>query len=164
MNRLVPLCLLGAALLAACGSQRETATTSASQPTVAPHAPPAPDVATPRHHPAVQVTVVDGDTNALVRGARVTIGKRSAGSNRRGVAHVPLAYRSSLLAPQVVKPGYTARSVRLSFRTHPNETIRIYRRALQWAMYGANPARSQDQPDLDVRPPFRVVWSRGSAR
>ena len=28
-------------------------------------------------------------------------------------------------------------------------------------MYGANPSRSQAQPDLAVRPPFRVVWSRG---
>ena len=160
MRRLVPLCLLGAALLAACGSQREARTTSASQPTVVRPAAPAPDVAAPRHNPAVQVTVVDGDTNALVRGARVTIGKRSAGSDGRGVARVPLSHRSSLVT-QVAKPGYTARSVRLSFRTHPKSTIRIYRRALQWTMYGANPARSQDQPGLDVRPPFRVVWSRG---
>jgi outer membrane protein assembly factor BamB len=108
----------------------------------------------------VQVTVVDGDTNALVRGARVTIGSRSAGSDRRGVARVPLVHRSSLVT-QVAKPGYTVRSVRLSFRTHPKSTIRIYRRSLQWTMYGANPARSQDQPGLDVRPPFHVVWSRG---
>ncbi len=160
MRRLVPLCLLGAALLAACGSQREAGTTSASQPTVVRPAAPAPDLAAPRHTPAVQVTVVDGDTNALVRGARVTIGSRSAGSDRRGVARVPLVHRSSLVT-QVAKPGYTVRSVRLSFRTHPKSTIRIYRRSLQWTMYGANPARSQDQPGLDVRPPFHVVWSRG---
>ena len=108
----------------------------------------------------MQVTVVDGDTNARVRGARVTIGDRSARSDRHGVARVPLPHRSALVT-QAAKPGYAARSVRLSFRTHPKSTIRIYRRSLQWTMYGANPARSQAQPQLAVRPPFRVVWSRG---
>ncbi len=106
------------------------------------------------------MTVVDGDTNSRVRGARVTIGTHSARSNGHGVAFVPLPRRSSLVT-QAVKPGYAAHAVRLSFRTHPKSTIRIYRRSLQWAMYGANPSRSQAQPDLAVRPPFRVVWSRG---
>ena len=59
------------------------------------------------------------------------------------------------------KPGYGERAVRLSFRTHPKSTIRIYRRSLQWAMYGADPQRTQAHDDISVRPPFRVVWSRG---
>ena len=28
-------------------------------------------------------------------------------------------------------------------------------------MYGAGPTRTQSQPAIAVRPPFRVVWSRG---
>jgi outer membrane protein assembly factor BamB len=156
--RLCPL-LLGAALLVACGSQREAVTTIASQPTVVRHVAPRPDVAPVQRH-AVQVTVVDGDTNTRVRGARVTIGGHSARSDRHGVARVPLHHRGALLT-RAGKAGYAARLVRLSFRTHPKATIRIYRRSLQWAMYGANPARSQAQPQLTVRPPFRVVWSRG---
>ena len=156
--RRVPL-LLGAALLVACGSQREAGTTAASHPPAVRHRQAAPDVAPP-YMPAVQVTVVDGDTNARVRGARVTIGKRSARSDRHGVALVPLPRRRSLVTV-ATKHGYDVKAARLSFRTHPKSTIRIYRRSLQWAMYGANPARSQAQPDITIRPPFRVVWSRG---
>ena len=158
MKRLAPL-LAGAALLVACGTQREAGTTVASQPTAVRHVAPAPDVAPP-YTPAVQVTVVDGDTNGRVRGARVTIGGHSSRSDRHGVALVPLAHRASLVT-LAAKAGYGARSVRLSFRTHPKSTIRIYQRSLQWAMYGATPTRSQAQPKLDIRPPFRVVWSRG---
>ncbi len=39
--------------------------------------------------------------------------------------------------------------------------MRLYRDALQWTMYGANNRRTQAPPDIKVRPPFRVVWSRG---
>jgi outer membrane protein assembly factor BamB len=114
----------------------------------------------PRRLVDVQVTVVDGDTNARVRGAHVRIGQRNARSNRRGVAHVPLARRASLVTV-AAKPGYGERALRLSFRTHPKSTIRIYRRSLQWGMYGASAARTQAQAGISVRPPFRVVWSRG---
>ena len=158
MKRLSPLLLLGAVLLAGCGSQHDAVTTASAPPEAA-AAPSGADL--PHRRLAdVQVTVVDGDTNARVRGARVTIGTRSARSDRHGVARVPLQRRSSLVT-SAVKPGYGERSVRLSYRTHPKSTIRIYRRSLQWTMYGAGPARSQAQPALDVRPPFRIVWSRG---
>ena len=106
------------------------------------------------------MTVVDGDTNRRIPRARVTIGRRTAVSDRRGVAHVPILRRAALVTV-AAKPGYAMRSVRLSFRTHPKSTIRIYRSALQWAMYGVDPQRSQQQDALHVRPPFRVVWSRG---
>ncbi len=159
MRRLVPL-LAGAALLVACGSQREAGTTVASRPPTVRHVtPPVPDLAPPRA-PAVQVTVVDGDTNARVPGARVTIGRHSARTDARGVARVPLPHRSALVT-RAAKSGYAEHAARLPFRTHPKSTIRIYQRSLQWAMYGADPARSQAQPALSVRPPFRVVWSRG---
>ena len=142
-----------AALLAAgCGAQREAAT-------IAPRS--VLDVGSHVARPvAVQVTVVDGDTNRRVSGARVRIGARTARSNRQGVARVPLAHRAPLVT-SAAKLGYGKRAVRLSFRTHPKSTIRIYRSTAQWTMYGAGPSRTQSQPVLRVRPPFRVVWSRG---
>jgi outer membrane protein assembly factor BamB len=108
----------------------------------------------------VQVTVVDGDTNRRVRGARVTIGRRSARSDRHGVARIPLLRRAALVTTAVT-PGYGRRAVRLPFRTHPKSTIHLYQRSLQWTMYGADAARTQAQAAIHVRPPFRVVWSRG---
>jgi outer membrane protein assembly factor BamB len=165
------LLLLGAALLlAGCGSRREavTTTTTAAKPPPVSHrpvarrpkvVPPAPDIA-PRPRPAVLVTVVDGDTAKRVRGARVTIGRRSARTDSRGVARVKLAHRAALVTT-AAKRGYGTRSVRLAFRTHPKSTIRIYQRRLQWTMYGAGPARTQAPAGLKVRPPFRLVWSRG---
>jgi outer membrane protein assembly factor BamB len=149
------LFLLAAAVLAAgCGTQRDAAPV-VPRPTVAP-----PLVAGAPHDVAVQVTVVDGDTNRRVSGAHVRVGGRSARSDRHGVARVPLAHRGQLIT-SAAKPGYGERAVRLPFRTHPMSTIRIYRRTAQWTMYGAVPGRTQSQPVLRVRPPFRVVWSRG---
>ena len=159
MRRLA-LLLLGAAFLAGCGSQHEARTTEgAPQPHANRPLAPVPDVR-PRPRPAVQVTVVDGDTLKRVRGVRVTIGRRAARSDAHGVARVRLVHRAALVT-SAAKTGYGTRSVRLSFRTHPKSTIRIYQRALQWTMYGAGPNRTQSQPDMKVRPPFRVVWSRG---
>ena len=149
------LLVLAAALLAAgCGARHE-ATPTVAQPTIA-----SPPVAAVPHDVAVQVTVVDGDTNRRVRGAHVRVGGRVARSDRQGIAHVPLAHRAPLIT-SAAKPGYSERAVRLSFRTHPKSTIRIYRSTSQWTMYGAVPGRTQAQPVLRVRPPFRVVWSRG---
>jgi outer membrane protein assembly factor BamB len=161
VRRLV-LLLVGAALLGGCGSRHEAApitTTTVSKPAPTVRRPPVHQTA-PRRRTAVQVTVVDGDTNRRIRGARVTIGERSARSDRHGVAHVKLLRRSALLTT-AEKPGYGERAVRLAFRTHPKSTVRIYRRSLQWAMYGADPQRTQSHDDISVRPPFRVVWSRG---
>jgi outer membrane protein assembly factor BamB len=155
--RRLALLLAGAAFLAGCGARHEAATTVVAPARTVPQRAPAP--AAPLLS-AVQVTVVDGDTNRRVRGARVTIGRRSARSNRLGVARIPLAHRSALVA-HAAKLGYAVRSVRLSFRTHPKSTIRVYRRSLQWTMYGAGPGRTQAQASIHVRPPFRVVWSRG---
>ena len=39
--------------------------------------------------------------------------------------------------------------------------MRLFRDALQWTMYGANDRRTQAPPDIKLRPPFKVVWSRG---
>jgi outer membrane protein assembly factor BamB len=159
--RRLALLLAGAALLAGCGARHEAVTTAPAPTTTTTLRRPAPepDVAERRAH-RVQVTVLDGDTNHRVRGARVTVGGRSARSDHRGVASIPLARRAALVT-EAAKVGYATRAVRLSFAKRPKSTIRIYRRALQWTMYGADPRRTQQQASLRVRPPFRVVWSRG---
>jgi outer membrane protein assembly factor BamB len=147
--------LAAGALLAGCsaGARRALAPPRSVAPA------PAPRVQA-RRPAAVQVTVVDGDTNARVAGALVTVGGRSARTNRHGVALVPLAHHVALVTV-ARKAAYGTRAVRLPFRTHPQATLRIYQRSLQWAMYGAGPQRTQAQPTIHVRPPFRVVWSRG---
>jgi outer membrane protein assembly factor BamB len=153
VRRLV-LLLAGVVVLAGCDWNQASAPTSG-------HDRDAPARrAQPHRLHRVQVTVVDGDTNRRVPRARVTIGRRTAVSDREGVALVPLARRAALVTT-ASKRGYETRSVRLQYRTHPKSTIRLYRRALQWTMYGAGPERSQAHPALRVRPPFRVVWSRG---
>ena len=53
------------------------------------------------------------------------------------------------------------RVVRMPFKQRRQVTIRLYRNALQWPMYGANDRRTQAHTDIKLRPPFKVVWSRG---
>ena len=138
--------LAGAVLVGGCSSWQDAA-------------PPRRAAAPPRLS-RVEVTVVDGDTNRRVADARVTIGSRSARTNPHGIARVPLARRAALVTT-AAKQGYGARSVRLSFRKRPQSTIRIYRSALQWPVYGATAQRDQTHAAIKVRPPFRLVWSRG---
>ena len=144
------LLLVGAAGLTGCGAQ-VTAVVTVTRTVAAPRVrvDRTPDVRLAR----VQVTVVDGDTNRRVRGVRVTIGKRAARSDTRGVARVPLLRRGAYVTV-AAKAGYSTRAVRLAFRTHPKSTIRIYKRSLQWTEYKAHPS-------LAIRPPFKVIWSRG---
>ena len=49
----------------------------------------------------------------------------------------------------------------MPFKRKREVTVRLYRDALQWTMYGANNRRTQAHADIKVRPPFKVVWSRG---
>lgn len=158
MRRLV-LLTIAALLVVGCGSQdkRAASTTTIS---ARPKAKPRPAKEVERALAAVQVTVIDGDTNLRVTGARVQIGPHAARSNGRGVALLELGRRAPLVTV-ASKPGYGERAVRLSFDTHPKSTIRVYRASDQWTMYGAVPSRTQAQPSITVRPPFRVVWSRG---
>ncbi|HEU5361792.1 MAG TPA: PQQ-binding-like beta-propeller repeat protein [Gaiellaceae bacterium] len=153
MRRLA-LLLAGVAVLAGCDWNRASAPTNERERDA-----PVEHAAAARLH-RVQVTVLDGDTGRRLPRARVTIGRRVAVSDRHGVARVPLAHRAALVTT-ASKRGYATRSVRLQYRTHPKSTIRLYRPALQWTMYGANAERSQAHAALRVRPPFRVVWSRG---
>ncbi|HZT15378.1 MAG TPA: PQQ-binding-like beta-propeller repeat protein [Gaiellaceae bacterium] len=155
MKRVVLLAAAGA-LLAGCGGVERHGAPRLPPAKPGPDVRPAPRVAST----AIQVTVLDGDTNARVVGAVVAVGGRTSRTNARGVALLRLRRRAALVTV-ARKRGYDTRVVRLAFRTHPRSTLRIYRRALQWTMYGAGPTRTQAQTSIRVRPPFRVVWSRG---
>jgi outer membrane protein assembly factor BamB len=111
------------------------------------------------HSKNVLVTVVDGDTDRRVRGARVSIGRRVATTDTRGVARVPL-YQRAAVAVTVEKRGYLARTVRLWFRQRPQSSLRVYQRRLQWPAYGVTPTRTQAQSEIRLRPPFKLAWSR----
>ena len=158
------LALLG--LAAACGGNSEEAAPPA---TTAPYTGAADAPAAKPFPPAVRsapkqtkvlVTVVDGDTHRRVTGARVVIGKRGDYANTRGLASVKIKRRTALPV-RVSKPGYAEKVIRLPFKRKRQVTVRLYRDALQWTMYGANNRRTQAPPGIKVRPPFRVVWSRG---
>ncbi len=108
----------------------------------------------------VLVTIVDGDTHGRVQGARVVIGRRAGYADVTGLAAVKIKRRGALPV-RVSKPGYAMRIVRMPFKQHREVTIRLYRDSLQWPMYGANSRRTQAHGDIKLRPPFKVVWSRG---
>jgi outer membrane protein assembly factor BamB len=152
----------GALVLAGCGGERQHASTVVVTRTVSASDPqPAslPASVRPRRE-AILVAVVDGDSSTRVAGARVTVGGRSARTDRHGVARLHVARRGAYVTT-AAKRGYGTRSVRLPFRTHPLSALRIYRTALQWPLYGATHARTHVQSSMRVRPPFRVVWTRG---
>jgi outer membrane protein assembly factor BamB len=121
-------------------------------------------VAVRHHHPRyahrVEITVLDGDTGRALAGARVTVGRRSALTNREGVAFVPSASNATLRARAVAR-GYPAAAATVSFRRFPAYAFHLYRPSLQWPMYGADDARTQAQLQIHARPPFRLLWSRG---
>jgi outer membrane protein assembly factor BamB len=108
----------------------------------------------------VVVTVVDGDTGRRVRGALVRSGRLADRANRKGNAELRLRRRVSLLV-SVRARGYADRTLRLPFQRRSRLVVRVYQPGLQWPMYGATPLRTQSHPSIGVRPPFRVVWSRG---
>ena len=41
------------------------------------------------------------------------------------------------------------------------QTVDVYQPDLQWPLYGATEARTQAPTGIRLRPPFRLVWSRG---
>jgi outer membrane protein assembly factor BamB len=145
-----------AGLAAGCGTADEQA---------AP-AKPGPDgpavVQTPRKstRALLVITVVNGDTNRRVRNAVVRIGRKRDGTNRRGEAEIRVPRRRSLNVT-VNARGYAEKTLRMPFQRRRKVTVRIYRKALQWPMFGVDPGRTQAQTEIAMRPPFRIVWSRG---
>ena len=108
----------------------------------------------------VYVVAVDGDTGRRVRTAVARVGRERDRANGRGLSTLRVR-RLAALPVRVTAPGYLARTVRVPFHRRRQNTVRIYRRSLQWPMYGVTPGRTQAHPRIRLRPPFRVVWSRG---
>jgi outer membrane protein assembly factor BamB len=108
----------------------------------------------------VLVTVVDGDTHRRLEGARIVIGRLADYANPRGLAAVRIKQRTALEV-KISKPGYATRTLRLPFKQRRQVTVRLYRDALQWTMFGANAQRTGTHTGISIKPPFKVVWSRG---
>jgi outer membrane protein assembly factor BamB len=156
LRGLLPIWAAAACLIAAgCGAQRS----QAPAPAAAPAPPVEPVKAAPRRSRVV-VTVVDGDTGRRVRGALVRAGRLADRTNRKGNAVFQLRRRAPLVV-SVSARGYAERALRLPFQRRRRLVVRLYQPGLQWPMYGATAARTQSHPAIGVRPPFRVVWSRG---
>ena len=147
----IALCV-AAAFLAGCGGKQEAA--PPPQPVVHPAPPP------PAKRLRVVVTVLDGDTGACVRGALVRIGRLADRANPKGNAELELR-RLAPLVVSVSARGYGDRERRMPFQRKRRVVMRVYKERLQWPMYGATLARTQAHNDIHLRPPFRVVWSRG---
>jgi outer membrane protein assembly factor BamB len=147
------------ALVAGCGGSSHTA----APPTTTVRAKPQPKPPKPPKPPKVQtaklvVTILDGDRRVRVPGATVRLFGKQGHTNRHGVTVIVGPRRR--LAVSVSARGYTSGRFRADFRRR-RQTFRIYRPDLQWPVYGATEARTQAQPHLRLRPPFRLIWSRG---
>jgi outer membrane protein assembly factor BamB len=122
---------------------------------------PAPATLSPPKAPKpsyVRVFVLDGDTGAPVRGAVVRVDDHPGYTNRTGRARILLPHRGKLVTT-VTRRGYDAYRQRLPFSNKPLHAVRVYRTSTQWTMYGVSPQRDQVNPNIDVRPPFHLVWS-----
>jgi outer membrane protein assembly factor BamB len=108
----------------------------------------------------VRVTVMNGDTHKPVRGARVSVANRVVESNAKGQVWHRLKCRRSVPV-HITAKGYLAKLARPPFKQRKRVVVRVYRRSLQWTMYGATPERTQAQRHIAIRPPFRVAWTRG---
>jgi outer membrane protein assembly factor BamB len=106
--------------------------------------------------PRMFLTVVDGDTGERIAGARVRVGNVVLRTDASGLAD----HASETIGTRrvhVTAPGYMPRKARIEL---PGQ-VPVYRRELQWPVYGANPARTQVHPAIGLKPPFRIVWQRG---
>jgi eukaryotic-like serine/threonine-protein kinase len=122
--------------------------------------PPAHKVAQVQQVPrGVKIVVFDGDLGRPVARARVRLGRVAARTNRHGVAILRPRHRR-LLPVRISAKGYNGRNLHVNVRERPLAGVRIFRRSLQWTLFGANDGRTQTQPSIHVRPPLRVVWSR----
>jgi outer membrane protein assembly factor BamB len=105
------------------------------------------------------VTILDGDRRVRVHGARVRLWGRWGRTGPHGSTVIRGPQRR--LEVSVSAPGYTPARFRVNFWRRRRQTLRIYQPDLQWPLYGATPARTEAQIHIRLRPPFRLVWSRG---
>ena len=151
-----------AALLAGCGGAHQAASPTVTQPKPLQAKPEQKAKAKHgkgQHHSYVAVTVLDGDRRIRVRGAKVKVFGKHGRTNRHGVTVFDAPRRR--LDVSISARGYTSEHFRVNFRKRYRQTLRIYRPDLQWPFYGATQARTETQANLHLRPPFRLVWSRG---
>jgi outer membrane protein assembly factor BamB len=109
------------------------------------------------------VTVIDGDRWRRVPRARVRLWGRSARTDRHGAAEIRVPWRRPLRV-SVAARGFGSRIVPVRFARSRKVTLRIYRRDLQWPLYGVTPSRAGAQRHIRLRPPFRTVWARRLGR
>jgi outer membrane protein assembly factor BamB len=163
VTRRLAVALALAGLASGCGTADETSAPAKHGPEgkqVAP-APRTKPPARPKSPRArLVITVVNGDTNRRVRRAVVRIAAKRDGTDARGVAEIVVRRRAPLNVT-VRARGYSAKTVRMPFHIRRKVTVRIYRKALQWPVFGVDAARTQAQSEISVRPPFKVIWSRG---
>ena len=143
------------ALLAGCGGSGQ----QAQPPTTTTKPKPK-----PKHHAShkmtkLVVTILDGDRRTRVRGAKVSLWGRSGRTDRHGVTTIvaPLGRHEV----SVSKRGYGPARELVDFQRSRRQTVDVYQPDLQWPLYGATGARTQAPTEIRLRPPFRLVWSRG---
>ena len=105
------------------------------------------------------VTILDGDQRVRVRGARVSLWGKTRRTNRHGVTTIRAPFGRHVVS--VSARGYGHATVPVDFAKNRWHTIDVYRPELQWPLYGATAARTQAPAQIRLRPPFRLVWSRG---
>jgi outer membrane protein assembly factor BamB len=147
------LALLAAAAVAGCMGEEKV-----DAPTTSQQAPRSQTVTSVTSPPAL-VRVLDGDRDRAVKGASVRIGDVAAPADGSGIAELDVEATGRARA-RISAPGYIPRILRVSLQSDRPETVRLWRRNLQWPIYGATPARTQAHPAIKLRPPFRAVWKR----
>lgn len=106
------------------------------------------------------MTLLDGDLGTRVRSAVIRVSGRSARTNRHGRATILVPLRQKVTAT-VSARHYGVQRLPIDLESRRHVTLRVYQSRLQWPFYGADYARTQTQTHIHLRPPFRVVWSRG---
>jgi outer membrane protein assembly factor BamB len=146
-----------AAMATACSSGREGAP-PVPEPWVVPGAA---RQASPPERPLPRrfFEILDGDTGKPVADALIHVGRRTTATDSAGRAVLVSVGRGALRV-KVTAPGYVAGSERIPKGSPPTAQVAVYRRDLQWPLYGANPARTQAHEAIKLRPPFRAVWQR----
>ena len=158
------LALLAGLVLAGCGGSHRaatgtsttttTTTATTSTTTTAPTTTTRPKPPAPRGK-LITIHVVDGDTGSPVTGASLRIrGARKHGPD----TVVLLGHRAATLT--LSAPSYTTRTVRVVSGDPRLLTLRLYRTAGQWLMYGVSAASTQSQGEIRLRPPFKIAWAR----
>jgi outer membrane protein assembly factor BamB len=155
--RVLVVVALGALLAGCAGSHRAAPPPVKPKPKPKPR--PKPTHGKARHHSYLTVTILDGDRRVRVRGARVSLLGRTGRTDRHGVTVFKAPRRR--LEVSVSARGYSPERFNVNFRQRYRQTLRIYQPDLQWPLYGATKARTQAPADIRLRPPFRLIWSRG---